>query len=78
MADAEEELGVLEREAEKADLQYYPDPQKAMKEQYTRQEINEKNEKIAAKKKEVADLKQQLGDLEDQLRSAGGDPGWAR
>jgi hypothetical protein len=78
IADAEEELGVLVREAEKADLQYYPDPQKAMQEQYTRQEINEKNEKIAAKKKEVADLKQQLGDLEDQLRSAGGDPGWAR
>ena len=78
IADAEEALGVLQREAEKADLQYYPDPQKALREQYTREEINAKNEKIAEKKKEIADLKQQLSDLEDQLRSAGGDPGWAR
>jgi hypothetical protein len=78
IADAEEALSVLQREAEKADLQYYSDPQKAMNEQLTRQEINEKNEKIAAKKKEIADLKQQLSDMEDQLRSAGGDPGWAR
>ncbi len=78
IADAEEALSVLQREAEKADLQYYSDPQKAMNEQLTRQEINEKNEKIAAKKKEIADLKQQLSDMEDQLHSAGGDPGWAR
>jgi len=78
IADAEEALGVLQREAEKADLQYYSDPQKAMNEQFTRQEINEKNAKIAAKKKEIADLKQQLNDLEDQLHGAGGDPGWAR
>ncbi len=60
------------------DIQYYNDPQKAMQEQYTRAEINAKNDKIAEKKKEIADLKQQLSDLEDQLRSAGGDPGWAR
>lgn len=78
IADAEEALSVLQREAEKADLQYYPDPQKALREQYTREEINAKNEKIAEKKKEIADLKQQLSDLEDQLRTAGGDPGWAR
>jgi small-conductance mechanosensitive channel len=78
IADAEEALGVLQREAEKADLQYYSDPQKAMNEQFTRQEINEKNDKIAAKKKEIADLKQQLNDMEEQLHSAGGDPGWAR
>ncbi len=78
ISDAEEALSVLQREAEKADLQYYPDPQKALQEQYTRAEINAKNDKIAEKKKEIADLKQQLSDMEDQLRSSGGDPGWAR
>jgi len=78
IADAEGALSVLQREAEKADLQYYSDPQKAMQEQYTRADINEKNDKIAARKKEIADLKQQLSDMEDQLRAAGGDPGWAR
>jgi len=78
IAIAEEELNVLQREAEKADVQYYPDPQKALKEQLTRNEINEKNDKIAAKKKEIADLKQQLGDMEDEVRRTGGDLGWTR
>jgi cell division protein FtsL len=49
-----------------------------MKEQLTRNEINEKAAKIDAKKKQIADLKQQLDDMEDQLRKEGGDPGWAR
>jgi len=78
IADAEEELNVLQREAEKADVQYYSDPQKALNEQLTRNEINGKNEKIAAKKKEIADLKQQFSDMEDEVRRTGGDPGWAR
>ena len=78
VSDAEAELDVLQREASKADLQYYSDPQKAMNEQLTRNDINEKNDKIAATKKKIADLKQQLSDMEDQLRAAGGDPGWAR
>jgi glucose/arabinose dehydrogenase len=78
IADAELELDVLQREAQKADIQYYSDPQKAMKEQFTRNEINEKNAKIEGKKKQIADLKQKLSDLEDQLRASGGDAGWAR
>jgi phage-related minor tail protein len=76
--DTQQELDVLQREAEKADVQYYSDPQKALKEQYTRDEINAKNDKIAAKKKELADLKRQLGEMEDELRRTGGDSGWAR
>jgi chromosome segregation ATPase len=78
ISDAETELDVLQREASKADLQYYTDPQKAMQEQFTRDEINKKNAAIDAKKKDIADLKQQLSDLEDQLRAGGGDIGWSR
>ena len=75
---AEKELDILQRETQKAEIQYYPDPQKAMNEQYTRKEINDKDAKIEAKRKEIADLKAGLSDLEDALRKAGGDSGWAR
>ena len=78
IAQAEKELDVLQREESKAGLQYYSDPTKAMKEQLTRNELNEKATKIAAKKQQIADLKQQMEDMEDQLRKEGGDPGWAR
>ena len=77
LAQAEKELDILQREDNKAQVQYYSDPQKAMQEQYSRKDINDKNAKIDAKKKEVAQLKQQISDLEDQLRKDGGDPGWA-
>jgi chromosome segregation ATPase len=78
IADAQVELDVLQRETEKASVQYYSDPQKALQEQYSRKEVNDKTEKVEAKKKEIAALKQQLSDLEDELKRAGGDPGWAR
>lgn len=78
IARAEKELDILQRELEKAQLQYYPDPQKAMTQQNSRADINDKTAKIDAKKKEIDALKQGLDDLEDQLRKAGGSPGWAR
>lgn len=78
IARAEKELEVLQRETSKTDVQYYNDPQKAMMEQNTRNDINTLNAKIDAKQKEIEQLKQGLSDLEDQLRKAGGDPGWAR
>ncbi|HJX96789.1 MAG TPA: hypothetical protein VJ324_14285 [Candidatus Acidoferrum sp.] len=78
IAAAEKELDILQREDDKAQLQYYKDPTKAMNEQYTRKDINDKNAKIDQKKQQIADLKQQLSDMEDELRKSGGDPGWAR
>jgi hypothetical protein len=75
---AQKELDILQRELEKDQVQYYPDPQKALTQQYSRADINEKTAKIDAKKKEVDALKQQLSDMEDEVRRAGGDPGWAR
>jgi chromosome segregation ATPase len=78
IANVEKEIDVLQRELQKSQLQYYTDPQKAMMEQNSRGEINDKTAKIAAKKKELEQLKQQLDDMETELRKAGGDPGWAQ
>jgi parvulin-like peptidyl-prolyl isomerase len=75
---AEKELDVLQRELDKDQVQYYPDPQKALLQQHDRSDINNKAAKIDAKKKEIEGLNQQLSDLEDELRKSGGDPGWAR
>jgi type IV secretory pathway TrbL component len=78
IATAEKELDILQRESDKSQTQYYSDPQKALMEQNSRKDINERDTKINAKKQEIASLKQQLADMEDQLRKSGGDPGWAR
>ena len=78
LAATEQELDVLQRELSKGELQYYPDPQKALMQQYSRSDINEKTAKVDAKKAEVESLKQQVADLEDAVRKAGGDPGWVR
>lgn len=78
IAKAEKELDILGRELEKSQMEYYPDPQKAMTQQNTRGDINGITAKIDAKKKELDQLRQGLNDLEDQLRKSGGDPGWAR
>ena len=78
ITNAQKELDVLQRELDKDQVQYYSDPQKALKQQYDRSDINERTSKIDAKKKEIDTLNQQLSDMEDQLRKTGGDPGWAR
>jgi len=78
LAMAQQELDVLQRELNKDQVQYYPDPQKALMQQYNRSDINEKTAKVDAKKAEVESLKQQVADLEDAVRKAGGDPGWVR
>jgi chromosome segregation ATPase len=78
LAEAQQELDILQREVNKDQVQYYSDPQKALMQQYNRSDINEKNAKIDAKKKEIEALNQKLSDMEDELRKAGGDPGWAR
>lgn len=78
IADAEKEIEILQRELEKSSVQYYADPTKAMNEQNSRAEVNDKTAKIEAKKKALAQLQQQLDDMEAELRKSGGDPGWAR
>ncbi len=74
---AETELDVMQRELNGLEVQYYPDPQKALMQSVLRSDIDAKRAKIDAKQKEIDQLKQQLSDMEDELRKSGGDPGWA-
>jgi hypothetical protein len=72
------ELSVMQRELSELNVQYYPDPSKAMEQAYSRSDIINKQNAIDAKQKELEADKQALSNLEDELRKAGGDPAWAR
>src|SRR6266705_7066958 len=49
IAKAERELDILQREAQKSQVEYYTDPQKAMTEQNSQAEVNEKMAPIRAR-----------------------------
>ena len=76
--DTEKEIDILQRELGVASVQYYPQPIVALREQYSREEINGKIGMITEKRLELGILRQQLSDLEDQLRRSGGPAGWSR
>jgi hypothetical protein len=73
-----QELEILQRELGVVTVQYYSDPNKALQQDLTRQDINDKTAKIEAKKKQIETDQQAISDAEDDLRRSGGDPGWAR
>jgi hypothetical protein len=72
------ELQVLQQKLSQNDMQYYPDPNKALQQQYTREDIKKLTADIDANKDQVADDEKAIEDLHDQLRQEGGDPGWLR
>ncbi len=49
----------------------------SLKQEYSRQDINDSKTKIDELTARVAQDKTNISDLEDELRQAGGDPGWA-
>jgi hypothetical protein len=77
LADDAHELDILQREYNLKQQQYYSDPNTAMREQFTRQDLTDTKTKIDEKTAAVAQDRQAISDLEDALRQAGGEPGWA-
>ena len=77
LTDDQHELDVMQREYNLKQQQYYADPMATLKQEYTRQDLNDSKTKIEDKTAVVAQDKADISDLEDQLRQAGGDPGWA-
>ena len=76
--DTEKEIDILQRELGVASVQYYPQPIVALREQYSREEINGKIGMITEKRLELGILREQLSSLEDQLRRSGAPSGWSR
>lgn len=77
LADDTREVDILQREFNLKQEQYYQDPSAAMKQQYSRADLDKTQSDIDAKKQAVEKDKQAISDLEDELHRAGGEPGWA-
>jgi len=77
LADDTKEADILQREFNLKQEQYSQDPNWAMHQQYSREDINKTQSQIDAKKQDIEKDKQALSDLEDELRKSGGDAGWA-
>lgn len=76
--DDVKELDILQREYNLKQQQYYTNPNVAMRQQNSSQDLNDTRKKINEKAADVAKDKQNISNLEDELRKSGGDPGWAR
>lgn len=74
----QDDLAVMQRELANLRLQYYPDPQKAMKQSVSNEDVFKKQQAIDKKQKDIQADQQALSGLEGELRKAGGDPSWAR
>jgi hypothetical protein len=72
------ELEVLQQKIGQNQMQYYPDPNKSLLQQYSRADILKLTAAIDAKKQQVADDEKAIDDLHEQLRHEGGDPSWLR
>lgn len=72
------ELAVLQQKLGQNQLQYYPDPNKTLQQEYSRSDIDKLTAEINAKKQQLDDDQKAIDDLHEQLRREGGDPGWLR
>lgn len=78
LANDKRELDVLQQKLSQSQIQYYPDPNKALQQQYSREDIKKLTEDVDDRKQNIADDEKAIDDLHDQLRREGGDPGWLR
>jgi len=65
LADDQKKVDDLQHEYSVKQQQYYADPNTAMKEQYTRQDIDATQAELDKKKQDVTDDQQAISDLED-------------
>lgn len=78
LATEERKLDVLQREFNLAGVQHYSDPNRAMNEQFSRNELNTRQAEIDKQKATVEAARRAFSSLEDELRKKNLPPGWAR
>lgn len=71
-------LDVLQRERNLAQVQYYSDPNVALREQHSQADLKKRQQQIDLSQKQVEADQKKLNDLNDELRRQGLPPGWAR
>ena len=76
LADDQRDLDVTQREYNLKQQQFYTDPMASLKQDYSRQDLNDTKTKIDDLTAKVAQDKADIASIEDELRQAGGDPGW--
>ena len=69
-------LDVLQRELNLAQVQSYSDPNQALREQFTRSEINKRTAELDTQKQAVAAAQKALDDALDEARTKGIPPAW--
>jgi hypothetical protein len=69
-------LDVLQRELNLAQVQSYADPNQAMREQFTRSEINKRTAELDTQKQAVAAAQKALDDALDEARKKDIPPAW--
>ena len=70
------ELGVLQQRLGQGQLQYYPNPNETLHQEYSRADIDKLTQAIDQKKQQIDSDQQAISDLQDELRRQGGDPRW--
>jgi len=72
------QLEVLKQKQAQGQLQYYADPNKTLQEEFSRSEINKKQDEVAKKQEEISEDQKAMDGLRDQLRREGKPAGWLR
>lgn len=72
------ELAVLQQKLNLNETQYYADPNKTLNQEFTRSDIQKKQDDINKKKQEIADDEKAISDLQAQCQREGCPPGWLR
>ena len=78
LAIEERMLDVSQRELNQANVQFYSNPDVAMREQNSRAELNKRQAELEKQKEAVEAAKKAIAGLEEDLRRRGLPPGWAR